>query len=508
MNPDLNSKHSATPGTACGRKAGQALQALIPLFVLLCYGSSLLCGITLTSQSSSLWAAQDSPAEPAAPSAEDTAEEAARRAAESVDPVAAEPAAPAVGTDKPAAEADKPAADVTPQIDPVKGFAPEFKIKNEWPLPDYDERKMRAQMLVILGSGKFNNPDDERLLELYIKFQVARLTLVSERAKLKYHKDTLIKQLKNTQPPLVPSYEVHDKYLDVLITEIPKLFDNNIYVREAAAVILENMTFRDAPLVNPNAPATPYLPAVHEMLALVRDGKQHPAVKFPAIRGLIRFFNDPSVSPNLRHDIVRAFLDELRREDRYPDPYLWRVISGLGDLGQIEDGNNRPTVAQELMLIIVDPTYSWRVRAVAARTLSRIPLESSKGPINLEVVTIELVRLARDMADAQALEPELPHWKDTFIRLYFAFNPGKVERDAGEGFLQQIKNRPSLAKFDNIANDAYQQILPLVNKVVFDAEDVDLEKQIEQMGKWLEEHPQKTDRISPEEDPILTAVKP
>ncbi|MCA9094418.1 MAG: hypothetical protein KDA68_13090 [Planctomycetaceae bacterium] len=501
MNPDLNSKHSATPGTAGGWKTGQALQALIPLFVFLCYGSSLLFGITLTSQSSTLWAAQDAPAEPAVPSAADSAEEAARRAAESVDPAAAEPTAPA-------ADADKPAADADPEIDPVKGFAPEFKIKDEWPLPDYNERKMRAQMLVILGSGKFNSPDDERLLELYIKFQVARLTQVSERAKLKYHKDTIIKQLRNSQPPLVPSYEVHDKYLDVLITELPKLFNNNIYVREAAAVILENMTLRDAPFVNPNARATPYLPAVHEMLALVRDKKQHPAVKFPAIRGLIRFFDDPSVSPNSRHDIIRAFLDELRREDRYPDPYLWRIISGLGDLGQIEDGNNRPTVAQELMLIIVDPTYSWRIRAVAARTLSRIPLESSKGPINLEVVTIELVRLARDMGDAQALEPELPHWKDTFIRLYFAFNPGKAEREAGEGILQQIKNRPPLAKFDNIANDAYQQILPLVNKVVFDAEDVDLDKQIEQMGKWLDEHPQKTDRISPDEDPILTAVKP
>ncbi|MCA9098777.1 MAG: hypothetical protein KDA36_10330, partial [Planctomycetaceae bacterium] len=240
MNPDLNSKHSATPGTAGGRKAGQALQALIPLFVL------VFCGIPQTFHTSSLWAAQDAPADAAAtPDAADSAEEAARRAAESVDPAAAEPAAPT-------ADADKPAADIDPGIDPVKGFAPEFKIRDEWPLPDYDEKKMRSQMSVILGSGKFNNTDEERLLELYIKFQLARLTHESERSRLRYHKDTIIKQLKNTQPPLVTSNEIHDKYLDILITEIPKLFNNNIYVREAAAVILENMSLRDPLYTNPD----------------------------------------------------------------------------------------------------------------------------------------------------------------------------------------------------------------------------------------------------------------
>jgi hypothetical protein len=160
------------------------------------------------------------------------------------------------------------------------------------------------------------------------------------------------------------------------------------------------------------------------------------------------------------------------------------------------------------MLIIVDASQSWRTRAAAAYNLSRIPLESSQGALNLELVCIELVRLAKEMGDANALEPDLPHWKDTFIRLYLAFNPGEARKAKGEGLLEQIARRPALGKYAQIATESYQQILPLVNKVALGSEKVDFDKQIEQMEKWLEEHPQKTDRISPNEDPIVTAVKP
>lgn len=457
---------------------------------------AIFFGTLLALQPAALFAAQGGAEDPAA-----SAEEAARKAAEEATP----PAGAAEEDSKPA---DTEANPDDLGADAIKGIAPEFKIKDEWPLPDFDDKKYRTQILTILSSGTFNNTDEERLLELYIKFQLARMTHESERDKLRAHKDTILKNLKNTQPPIVTSYEVHDKYLDILISEIPKLFKNQIYVREAAAVILEHMNLRDASQLDPSSRATPYPPAVIEMLALVRDRKQLPAVKFPAVRGLIQAFNDPSISPNTRHDIIRVFLDELRREERYPDPYLWRIISGLGDLGQVDDGDNRPTVAQELMLIIVDQTQSYRIRALAAQNLSRIPLESSKGPLNLELVSIELVRLARDIGDAQALEPELPHWKDTMLRIYFAFNPGKAEKAKGEGILEQISERSSLAKYGPIAKEAYQQILPLVNKIVFDSEKVDFEKQIEGMGKWLDEHPQKSDRISPGEDPILTSVKP
>lgn len=450
--------------------------------------------------------AQDKPATPpaaaetpAAPTEEDLAKQAAEGAEK----------APAAET--PATEADpgKPAAaaEAAEQIEPIKGLPPEFKIKDEWPLPPFDERKMRSQVTAILGSGQFNNPDEERLLQLWIEYQLARLTLESERGKLKFHKDTIIKQLRQTQPPNVASLKVHDRYIEILTEKIPPLFKNNFYVREAAAIILENLNVRDIELGNtdPNARATPYLPAVLLMLELVKDRKQMPAVKFPAIRGLVRAFEDPAVSPQTRFQIVRALLDELRRND-LPEPYQWKLITALGDLHYVEDGNNRPTVAQEFMRIIVDGTRSYRTRVIAAHNLSRIPLESGQGPLNLELVAIELVRLAKDMGDAYTIEPDLPHWKDSFARLYLSFHPGKTEQDKGEGFLAQTAQRPALGKYGPIVQDSYQQILPLVRKVVFDAENVDFDKQIEQMEKWLEEHPQKSDRISPNEDPILTSA--
>jgi len=432
-------------------------------------------------------------------------EEARKAAAESEGTAGGEKPAEGAGSTEPGEGSEEGAG----EIDPIQGLPPEYKIKEEWPLPDFDERKLRTQINTILTAGEFSSPDEERLIEEYIKFQLARITLESERSRLRFHKDNLIKQLRGTQPPQVTSLEVHEKYLDVLSSELPKLFKNNFYVRQVAAVILENMNQRDViNSLDPNERATPYVPGVYLMLELVRDRKQLPAVKFPAIRGLVRAFNDPSVSPQTRNQIIRAFLDELRQPNRPPEPYQWKLITSLGDLKQVEDGNNRPTVAQELMLIIVDPTRSWRTRVIAAHNLSRIPLESAQGPLNLELVSIELVRLAKDMGDAYALEPDLPGWKDNFLRLYLAFNPGKAEKSLGEGLLEQIAQRSTLGKYSEIAKDSYQQILPLVNKVAFDTETIDLEKQIQQMEKWLEDHPQKSDRISPGEDPILTAVKP
>jgi len=280
-----------------------------------------------------------------------------------------------------------------------------------------------------------------------------------------------------------------------------KLFTNNFYVRQASASLVAELVYRKR-----DDQRQPYLPALQTLMSLLRDRKQIPAVKIHAVRGLTNYFHDATVSPGTRQEIVRLMLVDLSNDPPLEMPYQLRIIESLAEMGISEDNSRRPIVIQKLMQIIVNDEANPLLRAASARTIGRLPLETSQGSLNVELISIEIVRMALELASAWEVEPKKDFSTNySFWSLYLAFKPANAEETRkGSGLLNQVKQKQRLQSYGPITKEAYELVVPVVNKVLFDSEKVDLAKHQEKMTKWLQEHRPRENRIAPTEEPLVT----
>lgn len=383
----------------------------------------------------------------------------------------------------------------------AKATSPEMAIKQEFPVEDFKKDRSRYKELTFVG--KFSGDDDRKLLQRGIHNHLALMTQVSQRYNVWEICTAILKELDNARESSSGSFDVHDAYLDTLLKEIDdmKLFTNNFYVRQASASLVAELVYRKR-----DDQRQPYLPALQTLMSLLRDRKQIPAVKIHAVRGLTNYFHDATVSPGTRQEIVRLMLVDLSNDPPLEMPYQLRIIESLAEMGISEDNSRRPIVIQKLMQIIVNDEANPLLRAASARTIGRLPLETSQGSLNVELISIEIVRMALELASAWEVEPKKDFSTNySFWSLYLAFKPANAEETRkGSGLLNQVKQKQRLQSYGPITKEAYELVVPVVNKVLFDSEKVDLAKHQEKMTKWLQEHRPRENRIAPTEEPLVT----
>jgi len=415
---------------------------------------------------------------------------AAAPAAQGTRPGAAAPAA--------ATQTEKPSAELPPGYKPPREIPPQFEIKDEWPVEDFRKLQGRYQQLIFRGEIK---TDEERnLIRQGIRWRLAPMTLAENRSNLPALRNLLMSDLKRASSAAGAPMTARDEFLRILVEELDKLLSNHFVVRLNAAIILSELNSREEDS-RTNQREVPLFTAARPLLKVLGDDTQPDAVRLWAVKGISRIAPAEGVPTDLRFQIIEALLEELRSSKTRTVWYQRRVAEGLGSAGAVEDRQRRPVVVQELAKVMVDPERHWLVRAVAARSIGRLPLENG---INVSLLAVEVARLGQQMAQAYQQSPKQPFWRSAFWNLYLAFHwRDEVEKAQRIGLLEQVAQKSALSSHRKTVEEAYQNVVPLVSGVLNDQPTFVADK-LKPLADWLGTNQPKDFRIAPTEEPIIS----
>lgn len=417
----------------------------------------------------------------------------------------------------PALTRDKTALPPGYQVPPQR--LPDLDAGKELPLPvkkgskepGYDEWRKHIDLMkkynTLLRKGNFEDAKAEReILRYGIKFKLAQMTQKNilfpsdeDREKvqkaqeeekrvetpptIEKYRDEILSDLHNTNA-FNGGMEIRDAFLDILCDEAPKLLDNNFYVRFNVALILSTIVNREEDRTKPTA-EEPCFRAIKPLLDLVNDPKQNPMYKVHPVLGLARICRHKNCKPEDRFAIIETLLNQMAlAKPPQPEWYAMRIAESLALLGDPNDRTRQPVVVDGLMKVLKDPEYTYRVRAQAAHSLGRIPLD---GYRKADEIAVEMLRLGNQMAVEYEKSPKNPVWKLYFAYLYLGFQPrDTAERNEKKGLLVQVDTKPVLAGTKTVVNEAYQHFLPLAQNVLGGKAAAPIPDQLRKIKVWLD----------------------
>jgi len=287
--------------------------------------------------------------------------------------------------------------------------------------------------------------------------------------------------------------------LKTIAEEAPRLFKYHAIARINGAILLAELSepqYNEADADGPRKPAEPCLKAAAPLLDLVNDKKQLTAARIWGVNGLVRIAAITD-KPQLRFQIVDTLVKLMNESADEHEWYQWRLAEGLGKLNTIYDQNKKTVIPQALAQVLADAKKrSWLVRAEAAQSLGRLPYKQEN--VDLGLIAYLTAELTQQMTDAYNKEPQLALWKLCFIKVYGAFKP--LDDDHKRGLLTHVETG-ALAGYKRAVQDAFDQVLPIVRKVVTNPEGIDTP--LASLKKWLEANPPQSHKIHPDEDPIV-----
>ncbi len=272
---------------------------------------------------------------------------------------------------------------------------------------------------------------------------------------------------------------VRREFLQMLVQETEKLFENNYYARVQAALILGELNEVEEDAGN-DVKAVAYAPAAKALTKVILDPQQPDGVKIVCVLGLIRIlrFGNPNVEQ--KRDIGLAIVSELKRTDTNPW-YQARLAKALGYNDVALDLDRQPFIFNALMAVVNDKDgkRDLPTRTQAAWSLGRIPLDRT---MDISKLTIDIAALGQELASAQADAPKNPGWKRCAWLLYLAFeresdNDLDAKRERKGGLL----NNP-MTKAD--ADEAFKVVLPVVREII--ANKTAAPEQLQDLAKWLQ----------------------
>ncbi len=273
------------------------------------------------------------------------------------------------------------------------------------------------------------------------------------------------------------------EYLLKAITDrCEQLLDNHFIVRLNVVLLLSQLSSEYPTKVGVEPPA--YVGACPVLLKVVKDDKQHQAIKIPAVRGLIRICRTglpPDPNDKRRAEIALALAAELKRNDTYWW-YQMVLVECLATAGVTVDpaARNNPVVLDALRDTISDKKRHWEVRTKAAKAVGRLPPDNN---VNIAPTAYAIANLGYEMAQAYNASPARVEWKYYSFNLFFAF---KAER--GEPLVLG-KRKPGLMEAlpnSKDVKDAYDQILLIANHML-NADDKQFSKeQLKGFSDWLD----------------------
>ena len=308
-----------------------------------------------------------------------------------------------------------------------------------------DAQKFRKAM----GKSSLSQ-SDINTIKNFARIQVLQMSLEEKRRSLPDIRKTI------KQDFLRASSASTELLLAELLKQSQKLLNCPLPVRLNAVLLIGELNRTPANLTK-KIPAVPYEEKTEVLLSIIKDPKQHPAVKIAAVNGLYRVCKDSSLKVTLRKKVGATVVAELKNPKA--DTWYKRVcIATLGVVDDLYDARRKPYIIQTLSAILTDNQEAWLVRAAAANALGRAKMD---GQINLPLINYEIARFMYDLARQFNRNPRHYYWKTCVFQVYTAYR----KLDARDiALLDRVKS-PPLSKHRSNVEETYDQILPIINAI-------------------------------------------
>ncbi len=404
---------------------------------------------------------------------------------------------------------------------------PEMEITKEL-LTDADETEFRRKG----GEQAFQNAlkstnltdDEKKALDAAAKLWAYRFTM----KKYREEETPLKKDPKEAQPKVAPAGPkerlpdlrknvliavrtygktpvAREYFLKSLTERLSEILDNHFLVRLNAVILLGQLQSDNG---NPTkgVEPTPYVGAYQLMLKVIKDEKQHVAVKITAVRGLTRICRSGFADPNdkRRSEIAMVIVSVLAKKETH----WWcqmALAECLGAAGVTYDPTNKqsPVVLQVLAEVMADKNRHWQARTEAARAIGYLPLDAN---LNFAPVAYEMVNLGYQMSLAYNAKPTRDAWNNYYLSLYLAFKaPNATLKIAGgkrkPGLLEALPNSREV-------KEAYEQIVLMAAHVLNSGGKQFSADQLKAITGWQQTHLPANDRITPAAPPIVPKEEP
>jgi hypothetical protein len=414
---------------------------------------------------------------------------------------------------------------------------PEMEIEKEL-YTDGDEKEFTRKFKTAFENAlKSTAPNDEekKALDAGAKYWVYRFTMK------KYREEEVPKKAAVGAPPPKGAaqerlHELRKKLLDLIkvyaktpasreyflkqITERSgELLDNNFAVRQNIILLLGQLSSSYPPPGKQTEP-TPYDPAYSVLLKVIKDDKQHEALKVDAVIGLLRICKLGLPLPDgnndkKRSEIALALVPELAKKNTFWW-YQARLAECLGAASVTYDSaanKTNPVVLQVLAEVVADDKRHLQARVEAAKAIGRLPLDNS---LNMVPVVYHIVNLGYQIIQAHNANPKKELWVNYFFTkepmlgfgLYYAF---KAEH--GNARLPGGKRKSGLLDAQVNAKEvkeAYEQILPMTLHLIDNVgAPVPLPApQMSGIETWLKSHEPANKRITAGSPPLGAKKSP
>ena len=399
--------------------------------------------------------------------------------------------------------------------------SPAATIEGEQKFDKAQDDKLKQELLSsknakkILREGQLNN-ETRDVISQWARWRVYRLTVQENFPELHAGAKNLISEIRdaakfNSNPN--QSRTFREFVLQEVTSRAAELLDLKFHreVRLNVAVVLLQLNIVEA------EPAVVYIPAMVPMLQALGNKDEHLSVKITLVNGLKRILLESHPSRDQKNSIAVALLSELE-SNKSKSTYYWypmRLVEALGCIDEpaIAKINNnspieqRPFHVQALAVAMRDSSLDWLVRAEAAKSLGRVPLQ---GNVNVALVCHEIVRLGSDMGKAYNQAPKKFFWQECLWKTYLSFQ----EEDEIEGRrISGVRPSPLVTKRSSnqkVVTDAYAQILPLAKHILKQPVDVNgklvmqsiPDPLLQTVEEWLRDNQPSSNRITPGLPPL------
>ena len=414
---------------------------------------------------------------------------------------------------------------------------PEMEIDNEL-YTDGDEkefaRKYKTLFEKALQSGALTD-DEKKVIDIGAKYYILRFSMkkyreeeappkkedrvgtappkspATPKERLPDLRKTLLSMIKlNAKTPVARDY-----LLKQITDHCEKLLDNNFVVRQNVILLLGTLAANYPPTGKPGEP-TPYDPAYSVLLKVIKDDKQHEALKVDALIGLLRICKLGLPLPDANNDrkraeIAIALVPELAKKSTHWW-YQCRLAECLGAAGVTYDPGNKsnPLILQTLAEVVADPQRHFQARVEAAKAIGRLPLDNQ---VNIVPVVYHIVNLGYQIVQAHNANPKKEPWGNYFFTpqpqlgfgLYYAFRS-----ENGAARVAGGKRKPGLLEAFPAAKevrDAYEQMLLMTLHFLDNPGKQVAEPQMKSFGEWLRTRGPANDKLT-EGSPPLSPKKP
>lgn len=412
---------------------------------------------------------------------------------------------------------------------------PEMEIDNELYTDGQETdftRKSKTAFEKALGSAALTD-DEKKVIDAGAKYLIYRFTMKKYREEEAPKKEDRPAAGANKGPPKERLPDLRRKILDqiklfaktpvareYLLKQITdrcsELLDNNFVVRQNIILLVGTLSSSYPPPGKPIDP-TPYDPAYAVLLKVIKDDKQHEALKVDALIGLLRICKLGLPLPDANNDkkraeIAMALVPELVKKNTHWW-YQCRLAECLGAAGVTYDPANKanPIVLQTLAEVVADNQRDLQARVEAAKAIGRLPLDNQ---INIAPVVHHIVNLGYQIVQANNANPKKQPWGNYFFTpqpqlgfgLYYAFRAENKDARVPGG-----KRKPGLLEAlpaTKEVKEAYEQIIPMTLSIIDNPGKQVPEAQVKNIQEWLRLRVPANNRITANSPPLGSKIEP